>query len=86
MGMSIDEAINNLSGILTEATKDEDSVCYVTKDDAETLQVAIDIMRKYQKRAHLIKEEKAIYIMDLTSAQLWLYKIKEVVENGNDNI
>ena len=49
MEMSIDLAMNNLSGILTEATEDEDSVCYVTEDDAETLQVAIDIMRKYQK-------------------------------------
>lgn len=31
MGMTIDLAMNNLSGILTEATEHEDSVCYVTE-------------------------------------------------------
>ena len=49
MGMTIDLAMNNLSEILTEATEDENSVCYVTENDAETLQMAIDTMRKYQK-------------------------------------
>lgn len=49
MGMTIDLAVNNLNGILKEATESKDSVCYVTEDDAETLQMAIDIMRKYKK-------------------------------------
>ncbi len=56
MGITIDEAMNNLSGILTEATEDEDSVCYVTKNDAETLQIAIDTMRKYKKIKQILKE------------------------------
>lgn len=49
MGMSIDDSISHLSGILTEATEFTNSICYVTEDDAETLQVAIDTMRKYQQ-------------------------------------
>lgn len=55
MGMTIDLAMNNLSGILTEATEGEDSVCYVTEDDAETLQVAINTMCKYQKIEQIIR-------------------------------
>ena len=54
--MTIDLAMNNLSGILTEATEDDNSVCYVTEDDAETLQVAIDTMKRYQKIAQILKE------------------------------
>lgn len=75
MGMTIDLAINNLSGILTEATEDEDSVCHVTEDDAETLQVAIDIMNKYKK----IEQ-----ILDDYNLEAWevLEKVKEVVEDG----
>ncbi len=56
MGITIDEAMNNLNGILAEATEDEDSVCYVTKNDSETLQVAIDTMCKYQKIEQILKE------------------------------
>lgn len=46
--ITIDEAVSNLRGILTEATENKNSVCYVTEDDAETLRAAIDTMRKYQ--------------------------------------
>lgn len=79
MGMSIDLAINNLSGILTEATEDEDSVCYVTEDDAETLQVAIETMRKYQKIEQIIKDHDN----DRIPEDYWyIDKIREVVEDG----
>lgn len=81
MGMTIDLAMNNLSGILTEATEGEDSVCYVTEDDAETLQVAIDTMRKYQKIEQIINNAKD---SDGAVKYNWLYEqIEEVIEDGN---
>jgi hypothetical protein len=82
MGMTIDLAMNNLSGILTEATEGEDSVCYVTEDDAETLQVAINTMCKYQKIEQIYKE----WFSDAghTSAEAY-GKIGEVLKNGNVN-
>lgn len=67
--MTIDLAMNNLSGILTEATEDEDSVCYVTEDDAETLQVAMEIMRKYQQLEDFAKWV-AVEVID---EELWTY-------------
>ena len=57
--MSIDLAMNNLSRILTEATEDEDSVCYVTEDDAEKLQVAIETMKKYQNIEDVMKNYRS---------------------------
>jgi hypothetical protein len=75
MGMSIDLAMNNLNGILTEVTEDKDSVCYVTEEDAETLQVAIDTMRKYQKIEQILDD------CDLEAWEV-LEKVKEVVEDG----
>jgi len=80
MGMTIDLAMNNLSGILTEATEDEDSVCYVTKDDAETLQVAINTMRKYQKIQEIVKNTQ-----QLCSYGSAFIDIREVVEDGTNN-
>ena len=80
MGMTIDEAMNNLSGILTEATEDEDSVCYVTGNDAETLQVAIDTMRKYQKIAELYdywRSDKCEYTISC------MENIGKVLRDGN---
>ena len=77
MERAIDKAINNLNGILTEATEGENSVCYVTENDAETLQVAINIMRKYRKI------EEIVMSGDDTHYKL-LMQIKEVIEDGND--
>ncbi len=78
--MSIDLAMNNLSGILTEATEDEDSVCYVTEDDAETLQVAIDTMCKYQKIEQI---RHRVRHTDLEPAKAYEL-INEVMEDGNE--
>ena len=82
MGMTIDLAMNNLSGILTEATEDEDSVCYVTEDDAETLQVVINTMYKYQKIAQIVKD----WIDDdsVGMSDYWMGRVKEVVEDGRN--
>lgn len=40
--MNREEAIKKLKDILEEATETDDSVCYVTSDDADALKVAID--------------------------------------------
>lgn len=77
MGMTIDLAMNNLSGILTEATEDDNSVCYVTEDDAETLRVAISTMQKYQKIEEIVKNTQ-----QLCSYGSAFIDIREVVEDG----
>ena len=79
MGMTIDLAMNNLSGILTEATEDDNSVCYVTEDDAETLQVAISTMRKYQKIEEIVNSKTT-----RLSYELGFGQIRRVIEDGTD--
>ena len=79
METKIDEVINNLSEILKEATEDESSVCYITENDAETLQVAINTMQKYQKIEKLIGSWELGLIDNIG------HEISEVLENGNDN-
>ena len=83
--MSIDKAINNLSEILTEATEDENSICYVTENDAETLQVAINTMRKYKKIQELMAGWYNFNSYEILCA---MYKVNlligEVAEDGND--
>ena len=49
MGMTNKEAINKLKDILEEATKTDDSVCYVTVDDADALKVAIKALEQTDK-------------------------------------
>ena len=39
--MTREEAINSLQGILEEATREEYSVCYVTGEDAEAIEMAL---------------------------------------------
>ena len=79
MGIKIDEVISNLSEILKEATEDESSVCYITENDAETLQVAINTMQKYQKIEKLIGSWELGLIDNIG------HEISEVLEDGNDN-
>lgn len=81
MGIAIDLAMNNLNGILTEATEGEDSVCYVTENDAETLQVAVDIMRKYQEIEKIVNEWNGNEI----ETYIAMIAISEVVKNGSTN-
>lgn len=81
MGMSIDLAMNNLSGILTEATEDDNSVCYVTEDDAETLQVAIATMRKYQQVREIYDNWNVDFGVETHRA---MSKIGEVLNENND--
>lgn len=87
MGMTIDLAMNNLSGILTEATEDDNSVCYVTEDDAETLRVAISTMQKYQKIAEIVdKWNEGIYDDEgLSHTEVMELVSDEVYDDGNDD-
>jgi hypothetical protein len=77
MKMSIDLAMNNLSEILTEATEDENSVCYVTDVDEPTLKTAIDIMRKYKEIKELMVGWNNFNSYEKMCA------IYEVIEDGN---
>ena len=52
--MTNQEAIENLRGILTEATEYENAVCYVTGEDREPLEMAIEALEN-QKTGHWIK-------------------------------
>lgn len=42
--MTREEAIQDLKDILEEATSDKDAVCYVTSEDAEALNMAIEAL------------------------------------------
>ena len=44
--MTANEVIENLKMILEEVTEDENSVCYVTDCDKETLEMAIQALKK----------------------------------------
>lgn len=46
--MTREEAIQDLKDILEEATSDKDAVCYVTSEDAEALNMAIEALTNVQ--------------------------------------
>lgn len=71
MGMSIDKSIE----ILYERDK---CMEYVTDNDSEAFETAIDTMRKYQKIKQILKDIP--YGGDAT-----VRRIQEVVEDGNDD-
>lgn len=48
--MSREEAINHLKDILTEATETEHAVCYVTNEDAEALEMAIEALQQPERK------------------------------------
>ena len=45
----IEEAIKNLKDILAEVTETDDSVCYITSSDADTLKMAIQALEQELK-------------------------------------
>lgn len=54
--MTREEAIKRLRGILTEVVEFENSVCYVTEEDREPLEMAIKALeresKKYERERH----------------------------------
>ena len=44
--MTREEAISNLKMILDEATETDEAICYVTSNDAETINMAIKALKK----------------------------------------
>ena len=54
--MTKDEAIIELRSILTEATENEDSVSYVTENDAEVLEIAIKALEQEKVLDKIIDE------------------------------
>ena len=75
MGMTIDEAIEH----------GKEQLEIFGGEHKEFIVCALDTMQKYQKIEKIIKQQKTIFMMDTLTAQLFLHKIKEVVENGSDD-
>lgn len=74
--MSREEAIESLRGILTEAVEFENSVCYVTEEDREPLEMAIKALEQepFMNKtcvAQLVCHEDKVKVLD---------KIKDEIE------
>ena len=84
MGMSIDEAMENLHAIQAYYNDDiQDGYIGFAKEDDESVDVAIDTMRKYQKI-----EQIAFPLQFCTTDELnheAIMKICEVLKDGNDD-
>lgn len=61
--MTIDEAIKNLKDILEEATEEENSVCYVTNCDGESLEMGIKALEEIEeyRKIGTLKELKELH-------------------------
>ena len=59
--MTREEAIKKLRAILTEAVEFEDSVCYVTEEDREPLEMAIKALEQEPKTGHWITQWNAVH-------------------------
>jgi hypothetical protein len=70
--MKREEAIKRLNEILTEATEFKTSVCYVTEEEREPLEMAIKALEKQDRIAQIIDD------CDLEAWEV-LEMIKEVV-------
>lgn len=71
--MKREEAIKRLKEILTEATEFKTSVCYVTEEERETLEMAIKALDQQDKIAQIIDD------CDLEAWEV-LEMIKEVMK------
>jgi hypothetical protein len=71
--MKREEAIKRLNEILTEATEFKTSVCYVTEEEREPLEMAIKALEKQDRIAQIIDD------CDLEAWEV-LEMIKEVVK------
>jgi hypothetical protein len=71
--MSNEEAIKRLNEILTEATEFKTSVCYVTEEEREPLEMAIKALEKQDRIAQIIDD------CDLEAWEV-LEMIKEVMK------
>lgn len=91
MSMTGEEAIKRLREILAEAIEFEDSVCYVTEEDREPLEMAIKALEQESCEDVILKYKKIVKIIrnyDLTwefhNIKHTIDKIREVIENEND--
>lgn len=56
--MTKEETINHLKDILAEATETEHAVCYVTNEDAEALEMAIEELKQPERKTGKWEEVK----------------------------
>lgn len=76
MGMSIDEAIRRIDNHNYIHQRREPRAIYIS----EAFKIAVDIMRKYQKIEQIVNAWD-----DDENAMILSHKIKEVIEDGNDD-
>lgn len=76
MGMTIDEAISRIDYHNYIHQRREPRAIYIT----EAYRIATSIMRKYQKIKQIVNAWD-----DDENAMILAHKIKEVIEDGNDN-
>lgn len=58
--MMNEEAIKKIKDILEEATETEDSICYVTSDDADALKAAIQALKQQPKTGKWLDKKTTI--------------------------
>ena len=83
MGMSIDEALENLHAIQDYYNDDmEDNYMGFAKEDNESVDVAINTMRKYQKIEQIIRNYDTTW--EFHTLRGTVDKIREVIEDGSN--
>ena len=89
--MTREEAIANLEDILEESTRHEDSVCYVTGEDAETLKIAISALQQVVKDTNVpctdtISRQAAIDALKMDISIIPFAKAREYVRAAIETI
>lgn len=85
--MTREEAIKGLRGILTEAVEFENSVCYVTDEDREPLEMAIKALEQEDAIEKIRAEVKSINLWALRYAPTYDEDIRpQIVSNVKEHV
>ena len=85
MGMTIDEAIENMHAIQAYYNDEmQDGYVGFAKEDNESVNLSVEIMRKYQKITEIMSELNGDFYGSYLKDRYVLEKICEVLEDGNN--